>query len=273
MLAYLKAYIQFTKATARSEYFAYKSRFLLWAFSNAISFIAQLFLWKAVYANTSVEMINGYSVNDMMYYLCVSRIVECFSFVSVEAYVAKGIKDGQIAIDLIRPVNYKCELLFRALGQIIGSVVLFLPVYLILFAFFTVFNRFKVLVDPSTVVLGVILTVLAFLLNFVISLLVSCLIFKTTKHTGVYMMKKTAIAFLSGAMLPISFYPDIVQKVIRYAPFAYLRYYPISAFLGKTDGIYMYDVFIRGLLWLVFLIICLRIIWARSIKKMLVFGG
>ena len=163
MLRVLSVYFPFTKATLKSEYFAYKSRFFLWALANCVSFLAQLFLWKAIYENSASLVINGYSFCEMVEYLGIAKIVECISFASIERKVSKGIRDGEIANSLIKPINYRTELLFCSFGQVIGSSCLFLPVYLISFAVFCLSNGVNVYISFKNVIFSIIYISMAFI--------------------------------------------------------------------------------------------------------------
>lgn len=273
MMHTVTTYLPFTKATFKSEYFAYKSRFFLWAVANAVSFLAQLFLWKAIYASADTEILNGYSFAEMVLYLGVSKIVECMSFASVEGNVSKGIRDGRIANSLIKPISYRVELLFRSFGQILGSVCLFLPLYLCIFVIFICKNHVEVNVRLSGLVIGCCYLVLAFMLNYYISLIFSCVIFKTVKSSGIYQLKKTLLSFLSGSLFPIAFYPKFLQRTMQYLPFTYLRYYPNIVLQGKMTGADSIQLLGIGVLWLVVLAFLSTKLWDRMLKNIMVFGG
>lgn len=273
MINRISTYFPFAKATYKSDYFAYKSRFFLWSMANAVSFLAQLFLGKAVYANSAAEVINGYSLDEMVMYLGMAKMVECMSFASVESNVSEGIRDGRIVNNLIKPINYRTELLFRAIGQVMGSISLFLPVYMLIFGLFAYTNEIAVPCQTYGIVIGFVYLVLSFMMNYYISLIASCLVFRTVRSSGIYQLKKTLINFMSGSFLPIVFYPRFLQHAIKYLPFVYLRYYPSVVLQGKLslkESLYKLCI---GFLWMLILGAVSTNLWKRMTKKLVVFGG
>lgn len=273
MIRTIRTYFPFAKATVKSEYFAYRSRFLLWAIANCVSFVAQLFLWKAIYENSPDAIIKGYSFSEMILYLGISKIVECMSFASIENKVSKGVRDGEIANSLIKPIKYKTELLFRSLGQIVGSTCLFLPMYLLTFFLFSKLNGVTFELKLGNVLIAIVFLALAFMLNYYISLISSAVIFRTVKHSGIYQLKKTLVSFLAGALFPIAFYPTVLQKAVNFMPFIYLRYYPTIVMQGKVTAIESLQILVIGVLWVVVLGVVASALWKKMIKKLMVFGG
>ncbi len=273
MINMISVYIPFAKATIKSEYFAYKSRFFLWSIANTVSFLAQFFLWEAIYSNSTTPVLRGYSFEEMVSYIGVSKIVECMSFASVEGNVSNAIRDGRIINSLVKPINYRVELLFRALGQVLGSIILFLPIYLCVFGLFAYSNGLKLKFYFLNIVMGFAFLLVAFAMNYYISLIFSSFIFKTVKSTGVYQLKKTIISFFAGALFPIAFYPRFLQNVIKYLPFKYLRYYPSIVIQGKINLNDLYSALGIGLVWIIILAFISSMLWNRMIKKLIVFGG
>lgn len=267
-------YFPFAKGTLKSDYLAYKSRFMLWAIANGVSFMAQLFLWKAIYSNSKESMIGGYSFSELITYLGFARIAECVSYSSLESSVANGIKDGRIVNSFIKPISFRMELLFRSIGQVAGSLCLFIPVYMMIFFVFSKMNGITIgHVSLGNFFLGTIFLLLAFFLNYFISLLSSCIIFKTIKYMGIYQVKKTLIGLLSGAFFPITFYPVFIKKVMRYLPFVYLRYYPCSVLQGTTDRSEMMTGLCIAVLWIFILYFISSYFWKKAKNELVIFGG
>lgn len=273
MFNFFSIYFRFTVATLKSDYFLNKYRFLVWSFSNSLSFLVQLILWSAVYSNSTQIEIHGYTHNDMVLYLGISRLIECITFSSLESHVSNAIRDGKIANSLIKPIDFRLELLFRSFGQILGSCVLFLPFYLFVFIYFFDFHIIFHSIPPVFLLFSFIYLIYAFAINFFISLIFSCAIFITIKYVGIYQLKKTLVGLFSGALFPISFYPKSVYILIRVLPFSYLRYYPSLALQCKgTIQEHLIRLLI-GLFWSVFLFFISNRIWHKSVSNLIIFGG
>jgi len=39
----------------------------------------------------------------------------------------------------------------------------------------------------------------------------------------------------TGVLIPLTFFPDVIQKVLLYLPFQYISYVPVRVFLGSYE--------------------------------------
>jgi ABC-2 type transport system permease protein len=49
--------------------------------------------------------------------------------------------------------------------------------------------------------------------------------------TAFYMIKNIVIQFITGALVPLSLFPNAFVSVFKYTPFYYTLYYPVSIYL------------------------------------------
>ena len=267
------SYYIFSVTEFKQNYLAYKSRLFLWIIANSISILAQIFLWIAVYKYSSTSTINGFEKMDMINYIILSKITEALTFVSLESKISNDLSDGNITMNLIKPINYRFELLFRAFGGVLGSCILFVPIYSVLLL---IFNATASTIPFSlgiNVLFYIILLLISFLSNYFISIIFSSLVFRTIKSNGVYEIKKTFIKFLSGAIIPISFYPAVLSSIIKFTPFMYFRYAPIAILQNKysiNDSLFIIGI---SFFWLLILGVLSRLLWNKQIKKITIYEG
>lgn len=269
----IKIYLPFSFSVLKSDYLAYKGRFLLWVFANLAIFLSEIFLWIAIFNSSSVSVMKGFTKESIISYIAVSKIFESFSFCSIETFVSQDIRNGNITISLIKPINYKIELLFRTFGQILGSFMFFLPCYLATYAIFIFLGQASFNFTLINIFYFIIFTIIAFTINYFFSLLLSGFVFRTIKSGGIYEIKKIFISILSGSFIPISFYPDILRKSLIYTPFVYLRFIPIRIIQGSYSNL---DIIIHILIaigWIFILGFISNAIWNNQLKKIIVFGG
>lgn len=271
MRKFLRTYTPFSKYIIKQNYFAYKSRFLLWTISNIVLILAQIFLYIALFSNSNTLEINGYTKNEMIQYIIYSKIIESFSFVSVEQQLGNDIRDGSIVNSLIKPINYKIELLFRSIGGAVGSTLLFSPFYFIILLIFN--YEFIFSIKFVNILIFILFVIIAFILNFFISMIFASIIFNTIKYNGIYEVKKTIIKLFSGALFPLSFYPPILQTLLKYLPFTYLRYIPVCIIQGKFDFQTLPLQFLIALFWIFVLYLASFFSFKLQIKKISIFGG
>jgi len=273
MFKMIHTYSIFTKTTFKQDYMAYKSRFLLWGMSNLILIFVQIFLWVAIFNSSQDVFINGFDKNQMINYIIISKIIESLTFASIENKIAQDYNDGKIAMSLIKPIDYRKEILFRTLGVTMGSLVLFTPIYLIIYIFFNMTSLYSGELIWLKLLTTTPLICIAFLMNFYISSIFSSLVFRTIKSSGLYELKKTVVKLLSGALFPIVFYPSFISKSLNYLPFIYLRYIPVTYLQGKHSISDSIQTIIIGLIWLIVLKTISNYLWNKQIKKIVIFGG
>ena len=124
-------------------------------------------------------------------------------------------------------------------------------------------------------------TVLCFLCSAAMSFLLYVLFdfcfgmvaFVTTYMFGMNMAKNALLGFLSGRLIPISFFPEVLQKVFAFLPFSSMVYSPVMVYLGKYTGSELAFVLGRQLFWIVFLYALGTYLWSLITKRLIVLGG
>jgi ABC-2 type transport system permease protein len=88
------------------------------------------------------------------------------------------------------------------------------------------------------------------------------------------MMKQVIVLLLSGATVPLAFFPDTLRNVVDHLPFQAIYNAPLTLLLdGDPD---MKDVCITlgtQLAWCVGMFIVSKLFWKCSIKQITVNGG
>ena len=97
--------------------------------------------------------------------------------------------------------------------------------------------------------------------------------FVTTYMFGMMMAKDAILAFLSGQLIPISFFPGTVQKIFEYLPFSSMIYTPVMVYLGKYSGMDLVFVLFRQFVWIVILYAAGSFLWQRITRRLVVLGG
>ena len=68
--------------------------------------------------------------------------------------------------------------------------------------------------------------------------------FFTTYIFGLEMIKESVLLFLTGQLIPLSFFPQAVQNIFSYLPFSSMVYTPVMIYLGKYTGAELIKVLI-----------------------------
>src|SRR5262245_54663874 len=126
---------------AFADLLAYRLRYVVGVANYVIYMGVQYFLWAAVYASRpeGEASIGGYDLRSLVTYFAVGWIARVAYYNNIDRELADRVSQGDIAIDLLRPVS----LLERAYGQALGEacmriVFMALPTALVLFPLFGV---------------------------------------------------------------------------------------------------------------------------------------
>ena len=97
--------------------------------------------------------------------------------------------------------------------------------------------------------------------------------FFTTYIFGMRMAEEALLSFLTGRLIPISFFPGAVQKIFDLLPFSSMIYTPVMIYLGKYTGETLAFMLLRQAAWVVILYAAGSLIWRQVTKRLIVLGG
>lgn len=184
--------------------------------------------------------------------------------------MALEIKDGRVAIEMIRPYNYLLVKTMQALGEGIFRLLFFsIPGMLIVALFFPIhFPR-----DVNTYLLYAISLLLSFIINTQINLITGLLAFFLLNNEGIMRAKRVIVDLFSGLILPISFYPEWAKLILQYLPFQAISYFPGMIFAGATTGRSIWLALGTQVIWAVVLLLPIGLMWVQAKRVLVVQGG
>ena len=120
-------------------------------------------------------------------------------------------------------------------------------------------------------------TFLSFCMALVIysqfNFLLGCLAFHMKNIQGVMRAKMVAFDFLTGVIVPFTFFPEWFQTVASWLPFQYISYVPVTIYLGKRPGNELATVLLIQAAWSVGLWLLARWAYDSSVRSVTVQGG
>ncbi|MCR5804495.1 MAG: ABC-2 family transporter protein [Clostridia bacterium] len=241
-------------------------------FGNLIYLVLVYFLWKSIYASSGVEVVNGMSFTDTMIYLILATALFNFLEMFIVWDMSRSIQSGKIILDLLKPMKYKRYMFWSYSGS---HVVLFLLSFLPTFVVVMIVTHGAIPMGLNLLYF-VISTVLALIVNFNIEMSVATICLYTESTWGINIVKETIVLLLSGASIPLAFFPETFRKIVQFLPFRAVYDIPLTVLLRKNGS----DT-PRGLLtllglqlgWAVVLTILSTLFWNHSVKRITVNGG
>lgn len=242
-----------------------------WYWASMVSVVLRIlimfYFWNAVYANQS--SIQELSLQEMLTYVIIAMFVQ--GFVSGAGNeLAQEIKQGQIAIELMRPYDYLFKMIFMDFGQKASFLIReTIPMALIAFLF--------VKISPpdsaEELILFLISTALGIWIGTFFDMLIGILAFWTVNVWGVRVLKEGVITFFSGALIPLTLFPDWLERGMLFLPFQAMVFTPVSLYTGLINGTDAWAAIGIQLFWTAALFILLKVLWNLAVRKVTIFGG
>ena len=267
----IRKYIALTKGGIMEELHFRLGTFVT-IFGNLIYLTLVFFLWKAIFASSGTSTVNGMTFTDTIIYLVLATALFNFMEMYIVWDMSRSIQSGSIVLDLLKPMDYKKYMFFYYFGDnIVTFFLTVMPTFVVVFC-----------VTHGAIHLGinllffVVAVVMALVINFNIDILVATICLYTESTWGINIVKESIVLLLSGATIPLAFFPKGLARVVDYLPFKCIYDTPLNILLEKpgytvSDGIWV-SLAIQ-LCWLVVLSIASRLFWNHSVKKITVNGG
>jgi ABC-2 type transport system permease protein len=247
---------------------AYRTNYYSGILIYSINIGAYYFLWSAIYSDRGT--IEGLSVLQMTTYIAIAWMARAFYFNNIDREIASEIKDGKVAIEMIRPYSYLGMKTMQGFGEGIFRLLFFsVPgMFIVTFVF-----SLQLPMQSSAWLLFFVAIFLSFLINTQINLLVGLTTFFFFNNDGLIRAKRVVIDLFSGLLLPISFYPLWAQDIMQFFPFQAISYIPSMIFTGGFVGDELMSALMFQLFWVLALIIPIQLLWMFAKKKLVVQGG
>src|SRR3954462_11049905 len=215
--------------------FVYRWNYFLRAVFGLIPLAGTIFLWRAVFNEPGGGM-HGYTYGSMIYYYLLTIVVSNLVTPTEDEWrIASDIREGQINSFLTKPLNYLAYRFSIFLsGRLVFTAVTIPPVALILFYFREYLSSPS---DPLTWLCAFLSLVMSGMIQFFITYtiaLMACWILETS--TIVFLVYSFEY-FLGGQMFPVDIMPAAVQAVMKWLPFYYELFFPITIFMERQRGI------------------------------------
>lgn len=266
-------YFAFSKAGILSG-FAYKFSALGWLLGDIISLVILFFLWQAIYKNSPSESINGMTFHEMIAYLIYARVATSLVFSSISFWIiGDDIYEGNIAISLIRPMSYRYRLLASSFGNFLASAILiFIPLWIMSVILLNV-----TLGIPFPGMINMLLFLLSAVISFMIADSLNFLIGEISIFTnalfGLMIIKNVVLSFLSGSLLPSSYFPNWLNQILRFLPFQSMIEKPIMLYLGRLETKEIIYTFLTQIMWVIILSILCNLSFNKLKKHVVSVGG
>lgn len=237
---------------------------------NLIYLVIIYFLWKAIYDSSPTDVVNGMTFHDTLVYLVLASAMFNFLDTFVVWEIGRSYQTGELVEFLVKPIDYQIFLFFSRLGNcVVAFVITFLPTFFVIY--FVTRGSFALGVN---LVFFVVSILLALVINYLVDFFVGTICMYTQSIWGINIMKEVVVSLLSGATIPLAFFPEKIRMVVEYMPFQAIYHTPLHILTDRSMTV-ADDLGSIGIqiFWVFVMILISKMFWKRSMRIMTVNGG
>lgn len=225
-------------------------------------------LWDYLYSSPD-ELINGYNMNQMTWYVIVTEVLwMTLGGRKLCRKISNDVKSGNITYNINKPYNYVLYCLSTHLGDVVikGIVYTFLGM-LTGFIFLGSFPKLNIISI-------IILLITAILATTISILLITCigLVSFFIEDSGPLYWVYSKVILVLGTIFPIEYFPSILQKILQYSPVYVVSYGPAKLFVDfSMDN--AIKVIVAQLVYIIISYSLCNLIYRKGVKRINVNGG
>lgn len=263
----MKAYLFAAKLRIQTA-LAYRFDMISTIFVQCIVMFAISYFWIAAYGGN--EAVLDVSQKSMLTYTTISILMGNMLTMNVQHRIIDNIRSGNVALDLLKPINIYGIYLAEDIGDFVLSI--FQKVIPLLIISTIMFGFPK----PSSAVnffLFLISFVFAYFINWLLAALLGLCAFQTMSMGPMTAVKSYIIKLLSGSIIPLWFFPHELQIVLELLPFVSIYQLPLGIYIGKytLDNLLLRMGIQLG--WVLILLAVFGSVQKKMANRVLIQGG
>ena len=269
---YLRTYLPFTRAGIQAA-MTYRSNFLAWFLGSIVYCLVMYYIWLAVFNSSGEGMINGFTMRDMTVFLFITAMTNFLTDSDGSYDVGEEVRDGNIAMRLIKPVGFHSTFLFTEIGwkllifgMIFAPVVIGVEIYK-----FNAYGGFAF--NIASFALYIFSMTMSYLFSFYMNVCFGFMAFFLKNLWVFNIIKSSILRFLSGGVLPLAFMPGALRQVLEWLPFASLCYTPVMIYMGMYSPAETALRLAVQVAWVIVFYIISKLILSTALRHVSVQGG
>jgi ABC-2 type transport system permease protein len=178
-------------------------------------------LWRTTFALRSVQMLNGFTITDMIWYLCAAESI-AMSMPALSRRIDQEVRSGQLAYLLGRPCSYVFYNFAHYLGERLIRFSMNCAVGIVL--------ALIVAGLPNITWQGMLawplVAFLAMCIDFVAYFAIGLLAFWTEETQSFVLVFSRLTLVLGGVLAPLEIFPQPLRSIAQVLPFSAILYGP-----------------------------------------------
>ncbi|MGQ4668691.1 ABC transporter permease [Metabacillus halosaccharovorans] len=262
-----KKYLSIAKVTMQNT-MAYRFNYIISLLSSFIFILSMFYLWKSIYADKTE--LAGFTWEQMKTYLFITFLSNTLVSWYSETRISRKILDGSVAMDLLKPIDFQKARLSETIGSSLVEgfiAAIMISIFVVLFAGIILPK------DLWTALLFIFSLVISLGIKFGIVYLFSLLCFWTTSSIGIAWSRAAITNLFSGALIPLTFFPEWLKSIAYALPFQGIVSIPASIYLGKLEFINAFQLIGLQVFWMIGLWLLGKLMWNFAVRQITIHGG
>ncbi len=260
----------FWEITQRSyqRYLTYRAATFAGVVTNFFFGILRASILVALYgAQTEVE---GIPLAGAVTYAAMTQAV--IGYLSLFSWfdLMTTVYSGEIATDLLKPINYIGYWLAKDLGR--AMVQFFLRGLVVMAGYALLFDLDWPQSATQWLAVAVSL-VLSWLISFAWRFLVNLAAFWSPNARGVLRFFFMLSWFFSGFLMPLRFFPDWVIRISYLTPFPHMLNTVVEIYLNVLPGPQILTAILYQILWIAGLLLSAQVVLRAGVRRLVILGG
>lgn len=264
----MRLYAEVAKRSFR-RWSTYRAATLAGIFTNSVfGFIRASVLLAVVKANPGA---GGLTVETAITFSVLTQALLAFTAIFGDGdEIGQRVRTGDVVCDLYRPSDFQLWYLAADVGrgifQLVGRSIPILVIGWLVYGL-------ALPSDPGRIGLVVVALVGALLTGFGLRFLTSMSAFWLLDTRGTNQLMVAATLFGAGLTVPLGFFPDWLERIVRALPFAGILQTPADIFLGIATGADAINRLLVQFAWVVVLLVLGRLAMQQATRRVVIQGG
>lgn len=257
-------------AAFAAKAFSREATYRMEVFTNVGSLVVRLYLmksvWTALYAQNAAPA--GVSLHVVLTYTAIALLMSLVLELDGTRQIRDRIREGSIATDLMKPISLPLYFFSDGVGMTLLHALLIVPALIVSLLIV------HIDVPPPHVLAAFGLSfLLGYLVNFLLNFLMNCVAFWTLETFAVQLMVRWMSDLLGGQVVPLIFFPGVLQKVVLALPFAAVYSTPLLIYVGTIPPAGYLVAWGAQLGWFIVFALLSALIWHAAQRRVVVQGG
>lgn len=183
------------------------------------------------------------------------------------------ITGGGVAYELCRPMDIYNMWYTKNMASRTSKALLRCVPILLVAVFLPEPYRLNMPANFNVFMLFILSMILAFLLVISFCMIIYAISFFTVSSVGVRLFAATISEFLTGAIIPLPFFPEKLFNTLSLLPWASMQNTPFRIYSGNIGGTDAVNAILLQIFWLVVLTATGKLLLNKGLKKVTVLGG